>query len=136
MIKRTVFACTLASSIIGLSAASSADEDVALPKELAKYEITGETRRCVKTVNISRSDPLDDRHILFKLRNGDLYLNRLGKGCGGLRFNDAYSFDNRLSELCQNEIISVLDTFNSGTLGSCGLGKFEKLELKNQSTEG
>ena len=133
---RTVLALAVASSIAGLSTFATAEQEATLPKELAKYEMTGETRRCIRTVNISRSDPLDDRHILFKLRNGNLYLNRLGKGCGGLKFNDSYSFDNRLAELCQNELISVIDTFNNGALGSCGLGKFEKLELKSQSTEG
>ena len=136
MNKRTVLTIALAGAVIGLSSPTIADQQDTLPKELAKYDVTGETRRCVKTVNISRSDPLDDRHILFKLRNGDLYLNRLGKGCGGLRFNKTYSFDNRLSQLCQNELISVVDTFTSGTLGSCGLGTFEKLELKTQPTEG
>ena len=136
MNKTTILSIALASSLFGLAGATSADQEAALPKELAKYDITGETRKCVRTVNISRSDPLDDRHMIFKLRNGDVYLNRLGKGCGGLRFNKTYSYDNRIAELCQNEIISVVDTFTPGTLGSCGLGKFEKLEPKDQPTAG
>ncbi len=130
MKKTTALLAAVSASLIGFSG-SVLSGDKELPRELSDYTLTGETRRCIRTVNISDSEPLDDRHIVFKLRNGDMYLNRLGGGCVGLRSNQTYQYRNRLAELCANEIISVVDTFTTGTLGSCGLNEFEKLEPRD-----
>ncbi len=131
MKKTSALALALSFCLVGFTGTAISEETTAeLPKQLAKYNLTGETRKCVRTVNISSSRPLDDRHMLFRMRNGDMYLNRLGRGCIGLKSNGSYSYDNRIAELCNNEIISVIDTFNPASLGSCGLGNFEKLEPK------
>lgn len=107
-----------------------------LPEELANYTVTDQTRKCVVIPDIKESRPLDDHHILFRLRNGDAYLNRLGRGCYGLRSNGSFSYSTAISRLCMNEIISVIDTFTPGALASCSLSRFEKLEEKPRSEGG
>ena len=132
----SALALALSIGLFGFAGGALSEETSDLPREVSKYNLTGEMRKCVRTVNIQSSRPLDDHHILFRMRNGDIYLNRLGQGCSGLSFNGSYSYRNRIAELCNNEIITVVDTFNPAALGSCGLGQFEKLERKDQAKAG
>ncbi len=131
MKKTTTFFALLVAGTIGLSGTVvSGEKEAKLPSELAEFTLTGETRKCIQTSNILSSEPWDDRHMIFRLRNGDYYLNRLGRGCVGLGFEKTYSYRNRIAELCANEIITVVDTFTQSTRGSCGLSEFEKLAPK------
>ena len=126
---------------IGLAAAPAlAEEDAPkkgvtevgdpLPGKLAAkgYQLTGDKERCFNVTRIRNSRPLDDFHLLFTLRNGDKYLNRLSNRCSGLKIEGTYTYTTGLAKLCKLEIITVLNT-NTGTRrGSCGVGTFEKIE--------
>ena len=129
--------CTLAfvSSVsLAFGALAGSDTKVGkvgdpLPQKLADYELTGDVKKCFKSTSIKTSRPLDDYHILFTMRNGDKYLNRLSNRCAGLRFNGTYSYTNFEPRLCHLEILRVVDTSAAGGFrGSCGLGKFEKIQ--------
>jgi len=95
------------------------------PKALDKYQRSGEVRSCMRLHDISSTRILDSRHILFKARNGDVYLNKLPHRCGGMRRNDGFSYKVSGSRLCSVDTIKVLD-FGS----TCALGSFQKLELR------
>ena len=100
-----------------------------LPEKLAGYKLTGDVEKCFLTTQIRSSRPLDDYHLVFKMRNGDTYLNRLSNRCAGLRFEKSYAYSNHEPRLCHLEIIRVISTSaGGGVRGSCGLGKFEKIE--------
>ena len=96
---------------------------------LAQYEPTGETENCIGLTRIRSMSALDDRHFLVKVNGGKVYLNRVRGRCAG-----AESGFNRLqyrtsqNTLCRNEIITVVDNTQGFTVGSCGLGDFERLE--------
>ncbi len=103
-------------------------EGGALPAKLSGYELTGDVKRCFRSTNIKSSRPLDDFHILFKLRNGDEYLNRLNHRCSGLKIEGAYKYTTGIAQLCHLEIITVISTSTGTPRGSCGLGRFEKIQ--------
>lgn len=120
-------AVLLASSLFGVSFA--ADDDGEWPEELANYQKTGETRRCLRLTSIKESDVLSDQHILFRMRNGDLFLSTLASRCPRLGYEEAFMYKTSLSSLCDSDIITVLQNSAGGGRGaSCGLGTFEEIE--------
>lgn len=90
----------------------------------------GEPKSCVRRSDIRSTDIVDDRTIDFKMRNGDIYRNSLPHRCGGLRFEEAFSYKTSVNQLCHVDIIRVLDTTGGriDTREACGLGKFQKIE--------
>ena len=84
---------------------------------------------CIDLIRIQDSDIIDNSHMLFRMVNGDLYLNTLPHACPGLRKNDPYMLRTSLNRMCDLDIITVLYTNGWGfTPGaSCGLGMFEKV---------
>lgn len=107
------------------------------PKELENYIRTGEFENCIRTHRIRDTDVLDDYHILFHLRGGKTYLNKLPHRCPRLGFEEAFSYRLSIPELCNVDIITVINRGGGPTLGpSCGLGKFELLEEKPKDEAG
>jgi hypothetical protein len=97
---------------------------------LAKYERTGELQNCVPLQSIKSTDILDDQTILFKMKGKGAYLNELPYKCPQLKWQDAFSYKTSVNQLCNTDIITVIDTATPQRLASCGLGKFEKLNEK------
>ncbi len=85
-----------------------------------------EAKRCVSLSRIQSTDVLDDRNIIFYMRGGDIYRNVLPHRCSGLRRRDAFMYRTSMSQLCNVDIITVLESVVVGfTPGaSCGLGMF------------
>ena len=106
--------------------------DVEPPDELAKYTITEETENCLSLTRIRQSVVLNDQHILFNMRGGDVYLSKLPYRCSRLGFEEAFSYSTSLTKLCNTDIITVIDQSGAGLrlANSCGLGIFQKLEEK------
>jgi hypothetical protein len=99
-----------------------------LAKELAKFDRTGEVQNCVSQSQIKNTIVLDDMHIIYELSGNNYFLNTLDRKCPQLGFNRAYSMNIRGGQVCNNDIIQVFE--NPGIGVSCGLGKFEKLNVK------
>lgn len=98
-----------------------------------------QARQCVSIRRIDRTEIIDDRNIVFHMQGKDIYLNKLPRRCPGLRISDSFSYRNTTGQLCNVDLISVLDNFG-GELRrgpSCGLGEFfpitedELVVLKN-----
>jgi len=106
--------------------ASSLTASDELPADLEGYSITGETENCLSLHQIYESDALDDYNIVFEMRNGSKFLSRLPHRCAGLSFR-GFSYSTSLSQLCNTDIITVLDTSTGVNGPSCGLGMFEEL---------
>lgn len=88
------------------------------------------SERCIQTKDIRQTEVVDDQNILFHLRNNKVYKNHLPHRCGGLAMADAFLYETRQSQLCNVDIIKVLNS-TAGTLmpgASCGLGVFEPVE--------
>ncbi len=109
----------IGATIIGLSVTPVAAEDAASEVPTGT-PIEDAERFCVNTYQIKQTDVLDDRTILFELRNGDTLRNDLSFRCPGLGFEEGFSYATSIAKLCSNkEIIRVLRRGSS-----CGLGTF------------
>jgi hypothetical protein len=99
----------------------------------------GKPKSCITRSRISSTDVIDDQTIDFKMVNGDIYRNNLPNKCGGLGFEEAFSYKTSTNQLCSVDIIHVLAQTGGrlDTRGSCGLGKFQKIEKirKDQGEE-
>jgi hypothetical protein len=120
----TLFAiagCTTAGADMGDKA--SADEQYVI-------KTIGEPKSCITRSSIRSTHVIDDRTIDFKMNNGDIYRNNLPNKCNGLAFEEAFSYKTSTNQLCNVDIIYVLDQTAGriGTRGACGLGKFQKIE--------
>ena len=102
-----------------------ADADVPPAREV------GKSVSCINTRDIRSSHVRNDNVIDFEMNNGKMYRNTLAHSCPGLGFQEAFSYKTSVSQLCNVDIITVLDN-TAGRLdsgASCGLGQFQPIEL-------
>ncbi len=101
------------------------------------------SKRCVSLARIKRTDVVDDQNILFYMNGRKVYLNKLPHKCHGLARADAFMYRTSMSQLCDLDIITVLNNIGFGFMRgpSCGLGTFSidkerAKELKGQKAPG
>lgn len=85
-----------------------------------------ESERCISRKLIDRTEVLDDSNILFYMRTGVIYRNVLPHACPGLAYEDSFLYRTSVGQVCDIDIITVLDNAGWGyTPGiTCGLGRF------------
>ncbi|MCF7981053.1 MAG: hypothetical protein K9K86_03640 [Pseudomonadales bacterium] len=85
--------------------------------------------RCISLSRIKSVDVLDNQRIVFHMQGDKDFINVLPHRCPGLRKNQPFMYRTSLSELCDLDIITVLDSggFGLRPLGSCGLGRFKPM---------
>ncbi|MEH6715220.1 hypothetical protein [Parasphingorhabdus flavimaris] len=98
--------------------------------EISEIRAIGEPKSCITRSSIRSTDVIDDQTIDFEMRNGDIYRNKLPNKCGGLGFEEAFSYKTSTNRLCSVDIIHVLSQTGGqlDTRGACGLGKFQQIE--------
>jgi len=99
----------------------------------SKAEIyLGKTEMCLESYQIKETRIIDDQTILFIMRSGGLYLNRLPVRCVGLRIAGGFGYSTSIAKLCKQDAITV--TGPGSTAGTtCMLGEFHafnKQEMK------
>lgn len=90
----------------------------------------GEPKNCVSTYKIRSTKIINDSTIDFRMAGGKTYRNSLPNSCPGLRRDDAFSYRTSTSQLCNVDIIRVVENYG-GRLQEgvgCGLGKFQEIE--------
>lgn len=105
---------------------SDADDDENAAEDPLAEIAFGAPVACVNTQRIRRTDVLNDREILFIMHGSEVYLNKLPHRCPRLKMSDTFSYEVRGSQLCDVDVIRVVDTFG-GRISpgpACGLGKF------------
>lgn len=96
---------------------------------------TNGAERCIPLNEIRRTEVIDDKTILFHVRNDRVYENRLPQRCIGLRAGNAIKYATSQSQLCNLDIISVMNQ-TTGTAvpgAACGLGLFVPIESAKKS---
>ena len=85
-----------------------------------------ETRNCLALANIRQTTVRDARTIDFRLRDGSVWRNSLPFRCPQLGFERAFSYQTSISQLCRQDLITVIQ--QTGNLGGarCGLGEFQR----------
>jgi hypothetical protein len=90
---------------------------------------------CLTLSRVKNVDILDNKHLVFQTGVNDFYLNTLPYACNGLRLNDSFLYSTSINQICNVDVISVLNKTGPGyqTGASCGLGFFvaiDKDEIK------
>ncbi len=121
---------------IGLTIAAAVAGWISLaagsPKEAPKWtqaKPAGEAVDCLPLRQIRRSEVRDERTIDFFTGGRRTYRNTLPNSCPGLNLERAFSYRTSLTQLCSVDIITVVSRTPGGPGASCGLGKFQPVEL-------
>jgi hypothetical protein len=85
-----------------------------------------DSTHCVRISNIDNIDIINDRTLLFEMRAGSSYRNDLPRNCPGLDERDTLMYRSTVGQLCNIDIITVLDDWGFGFAPgvSCSLGMF------------
>lgn len=99
------------------------------PRTAAEMVPAGEPVSCVQTSQIRSTRVIDDRTIDFTMRGGQVYRNTLPNRCPGLGFERAFSYQTSINQLCNVNIITVVQQGGGPPRGaSCGLGMFQPVQ--------
>lgn len=101
------------------------------PKPIPEARETGKPVSCIPIVQIRESRVRSDSVIDFRTSGKKWYRNTLPNSCPSLGFEERFAYTTSISQLCSTDIITVLQSYG-GSIGrgaSCGLGKFQPVEL-------
>lgn len=87
-------------------------------------------RRCVPLTGVDRSVVVDDRTLLFYMKDKTVLQNRLASACPGLSRENKFSYRVAQSQLCALDAITVLEDRGFGLIetSSCALGPFQPID--------
>lgn len=78
-------------------------------------------RTCLNNQDVVSASSRDGKTMIFKMRNGQTYINHLRGACPGLRFNGFIWELRGINQICENQ--QSLRVLRSGEV--CMLGKFD-----------
>ncbi len=113
--------------LVALAAAPSTARD---RNEVPAAAVTGPAQDCVPITRLRNSEVRNDRVIDFMTSSKRGYRVTLDQACPNLGFERAFTYSTSLSQLCKQDIITVL--YRGGGLqrgASCGLAPFQPIEL-------
>lgn len=121
-------ASLVGSGITGIGMAVAGAKERKPPPEVRAI---GDATNCVNIRSISSTNVVDNQTIDFKMAGGKTLRNVLPYSCPSLKFNDSFSYRTSLSQLCNVDIIRVLNSAGGHLQegAACGLGKFQQVEL-------
>lgn len=85
---------------------------------------------CVPLRRIDTTSVIDDRTVLFYMRGGEIYENRLDRACPRLDRAGRFSYRVSTGRLCHNDMITVFDPFDPAPGVTCGLGDFRPILIE------
>jgi hypothetical protein len=85
--------------------------------------------RCIALNRVDHTDVIDDRTLIFHMRNGAMYLNHLDRECPGLKREERFMYSPTSNRLCNVDTVTVLEDWGFGlTRGfTCTLGNFHPI---------
>jgi hypothetical protein len=120
---RPLFAFALAAT--ALTAPALARDARRIPEAIPD----GKAVSCISLTSISASHVRSDDVIDFEMHGGKVYRNTLPQSCPSLGFEEHFSYETSLSQLCSTDIINVFTTNPPMRGPSCGLGEFQPVKL-------
>lgn len=121
----TALSASLVMTGAALSQSDTMDETPFVPEG---YELTGESRSCLSLSRIDSIDTVNESAWLVTTKNRDAYVTRVGRGCrSAIRPFTYISYTVPGAQLCQGEIVRVMDQGTNMVSGSCSIGEFEEL---------
>jgi hypothetical protein len=122
---------SLALPLLLLGCAGARDREAASADRVPAATPAGEPRSCIPITAIRESRVRSDRVIDFVMRGREVYRVTLPQGCPRLGFEERLAYATSLSQLCSNDIITVLTSAGPGLQrgASCGLAPFQPVTL-------
>ncbi|WP_156842647.1 DUF6491 family protein [Novosphingobium aquimarinum] len=118
-------------AIAGLSACAQSDTRSASKPVAPAAQVVGEPVDCLQLTSFRSTQIRDDRTIDFMGTGDKVWRNTLPNSCPGLKSADAFTYETSLSQLCNVDIITVLNNFGGRPQrgAGCGLGTFVPVKL-------
>src|SRR3569623_1814030 len=120
---RTLFAFAHAATV--LTAPALARDAQRVPDAMPD----GKAVSSIPLSSIQASHVRSDDVIDFEMIGGKVYRNTLPQSCPSLGFEQHFSYETSLSQLCSTDIIIVSSTSPPMRGPSCGLGEFQPVKL-------
>ncbi len=120
-LKLTLLAALCA--IAGAASAARPSPDEQLAKAIAG-RVAGEPVKCIPLRNIRSTEVIDRTAIVYGGHGRTIYVNRPTSGTAFLRDDMILVTDTRSSELCNIDIVKLMDPGSKMISGSVGLGDF------------
>ena len=108
-----------APAIAGTSTKPEAQIEMAL-----QGRTEGAPVNCINQQDINSSRIVDGTAILYEMNNGTIYLNRPASGASSLSDGDILVTDTHSTQLCNVDIVHLVDQGSRMEAGTVGLGKF------------
>jgi hypothetical protein len=90
---------------------------------------TGAPVNCIQPSSIRESRVRNDRVIDFRVSGRKWYRNTLPHSCPSLGFEERFLYKTSINQLCSVDVITVIQGPGMSRGSSCGLGKFQPIEL-------
>jgi hypothetical protein len=126
----------LALVLPALLVACAAAEDrapgtVADADQVPAARVVGAAQRCLPTTRILNTRVQGSQVIDFIALGGETWRNTLRAPCPGLGFEERFSYETSIGQLCHTDTIQVLRAGGSGIIPGvrCQLGDFVPVEL-------
>jgi hypothetical protein len=84
----------------------------------------GEPANCIFLREINSTEIIRNTAIVYRMNNGTIYVNHPDSGANFLDRDDILVTDTHSPQLCNVDIVRLLDSGSRMTTGSVGLGKF------------
>ena len=120
---------TLAIALAGCAPMAGGDDGHG--KNVPAARADGAARNCVSVIALHDSEVRDDWTIDFHDHGKQWYRVTLPQRCNGLGNYRAFKYETSMSELCNTDIITVMEFGGpgGGPRGSCGMGMFQPVEI-------
>ena len=89
----------------------------------------GPAKSCVPLTQLRESLVRSDRIIDFRVSGNHYYRVELPQACPGLNFERRFAYETSLSQLCAQDIITVLHDTPLTRGASCGLAPFQPVTI-------
>lgn len=111
---------------IFVTAAAVAQDDT---DEEGRDERDMDAKQCVRISSVEEIEIVDAQTLIFHMRGDEVYRNDLPHKCPGLKYDDTLMYRSSVGQLCNVDIITVLDDWGFGFSPgvSCGLGMFHPI---------
>jgi hypothetical protein len=111
--------------------ASAASDNRPAPRPAAR--VVGAPTSCIPLSQIRETRVRDDWTIDFIGSGKRVWRNALTHRCPGLRAQNGITYETSLSQLCNTDIVYVLETAGGLHRGpSCGLGQFVPVQVERR----
>jgi hypothetical protein len=105
---------------------------VLAPPPSAQEDFDRSPQNCISLARLDRTEIIDERTILFYMRDRSIYRNYLPETCRGLAPQDSFMYTVTARELCDTDAIEVLERWGSDLSRgrTCGLGVFYPITVE------